>query len=249
MKLLLYCWIIGTLGAVGAVPLAFIIDPLAGDRITPFRLDACTMLCLAGLFVIFSSLPLIEEWRSRRRGTVRHGNALVGFLALTSGLIGSVLVVTALHVFEYERRNASVPRSLLLTAVFLIPLTTVVSWILLVGAGLVGSHRRRRQHLAHQKRATQALIKFCTEHHCDSRWIATLQKCLKSLQRRSIGDALRHYDEIANERTSRLPNWRPAPAFSHENDEYVQGVFQALVANWARVMTLSYEPGDTPDPH
>jgi hypothetical protein len=145
MKLLLYCWIVSTLAGVGAAMLAFVIEPLVGDRITPFKLDVYTMMCLAGLFAIFSSLPLIDEWRSRRQGTARHGNARVAFLALFAGLVGSVLVVMDLHVFEYERRTASVALSLLLTAVIMIPLMTGVSWILLVGAGLIGTYKRRRQ--------------------------------------------------------------------------------------------------------
>jgi hypothetical protein len=93
--------------------------------------------------------------------------------------------------------------------------------------------------IAQQTIATRALVKFIIDH--GSQPDADLQACLASLEAGDISDALSHAKLVKPHGMGGISDWWPPVTFDNENPEYVATVLEALVNNWCRLISLSFE--------
>lgn len=99
-------------------------------------------------------------------------------------------------------------------------------------------------HIHAQARATRALIKFCRDHKGDYPAMPDLHNCLRALERGNIKAAVEFYQKVPLGGMGCFNDWLPPVVFSHETEEYVQAVFEALTSQWSLLMRLSL-PGST----
>jgi hypothetical protein len=94
-------------------------------------------------------------------------------------------------------------------------------------------------HLALQKRATRALLKF-SEDHANSATgrLVEIRRCLASLEAGDVATAHRHFKAVPFGGMGRFDDWLPPVVFPHEDPEYVWGLFEALCVNWTFAMNL-----------
>ena len=95
-----------------------------------------------------------------------------------------------------------------------------------------------------QARATRALVKFCEDHGYDVGGVTELRSCLKALERGDVKAASDAYHRVPIGGMGCFNDWIVPVVFRHETPEYVQSVFDALLNEWARLMSLS-EPDVT----
>lgn len=92
-----------------------------------------------------------------------------------------------------------------------------------------------------QLSATNALVKFCIEHEYKDERINNLIACQKALETKAINKAVEEYKKIPLGGNGCFNDWWPDLAYEHETEEYVEAVFQALMARWSQLMQLSVE--------
>lgn len=90
-----------------------------------------------------------------------------------------------------------------------------------------------------QTRATKALIKFCEDHDNDVGSVRELRSCLKALERGDVKAAIDAYHRIPIGGMGCFNDWLVPAVFAHETPEYVQSVFNALLNEWTRLMSIS----------
>ena len=66
--------------------------------------------------------------------------------------------------------------------------------------------------------------------------------CLLSLEQKNIGEAVDHARRVKPHGMGGLTDWWPPVMFQNEDAEYTTEVLHALVNNWCRLMSLSFEP-------
>jgi hypothetical protein len=94
-------------------------------------------------------------------------------------------------------------------------------------------------HVISQRRATNALIKFCDDHEHGVDGVEELRACLKALNRKDMRVAFEIYLGIPLGRMGCFDDWLPPVVFKHETPEYNRAVFEALVTQWGLLMQLA----------
>ena len=97
----------------------------------------------------------------------------------------------------------------------------------------------RSSWIAQQTVATRALVKFILDH--GSQPDTNLQACLASLEAGDINNALVHAKLVKPHGMGGISDWWPPVKFDNENPEYVATLLEALVNNWCRLISLSFE--------
>jgi hypothetical protein len=95
-------------------------------------------------------------------------------------------------------------------------------------------------HVASQRQATRALIKFCEEHGYDVRGVQELRICLSALDRNDMKSAVEAYLRIPLGGMGCFDDWLPPVVFPEETRDYVRSVFESLVTQWSLLMRLSF---------
>lgn len=97
-------------------------------------------------------------------------------------------------------------------------------------------------HCISQLRATQALLKFCSDHgYSKDEYIVAIESCAEALEKKNIERAVKDYQNVPLGGNSCFNDWYPPVVYEHETEAYVLVVFEALTSNWSRLMTLSAE--------
>lgn len=94
-------------------------------------------------------------------------------------------------------------------------------------------------HAIQQERATRTLVKFCDDHNYDVNGVERLRMCVKALERKDINAAYEIYLTIPLGGMGCFDDWLPSVVFKHETQEYVRGVFEALITQWSQLMQLT----------
>lgn len=94
-------------------------------------------------------------------------------------------------------------------------------------------------HVISQRRATNALIKFCEDHEYGVDGVKELRSCLKALDRKDMLVAYEIYLGIPLGGMGCFDDWLPPVVFKHETPEYNRAVFEALVTQWGLLMQLA----------
>lgn len=95
-----------------------------------------------------------------------------------------------------------------------------------------------------QQKVTKALLKFCEDHKYPTLGLSEIRDCLESLARRDVKTAVEFYRKVPlGGRMGYFDDWLPPVVFRHENPEYIEVVFRALLNEWDRVMKLSFADG------
>lgn len=95
-------------------------------------------------------------------------------------------------------------------------------------------------HLTYQLRATRALVKFIRDHQ--SAVDEDLIKCLEALEKKDVSSAVTHAQNVKVSGMGGITDWFPPVVFPHETKEYVWAELEALAYNWARLISLSFQP-------
>jgi hypothetical protein len=95
------------------------------------------------------------------------------------------------------------------------------------------------RHLHSQRRATRALIKFCSEHGDEFPALTNLKECLIALDRGQVKEAVECYKKVPLGGMGCFNDWLPPVVYEHETLEYNQAVFEALTTQWSLMMRLS----------
>jgi hypothetical protein len=90
---------------------------------------------------------------------------------------------------------------------------------------------------------TRALIKFIEDH--DGAVDSDLNKCLYALEKKDIEAAVNHAKLIKPHGMGGLTDWYPPKTIEGETREYNEQVLRALVNEWCRVISLSFEKQDS----
>lgn len=98
-------------------------------------------------------------------------------------------------------------------------------------------------HIASQRRATQAVVKFCQDHGYDVQGVDELKACLKALEKKDVRSAVEAYLRVPLGRMGCFDDWLPPVVFNHETPEYARAVFEALITQWNLLMQLSVTKG------
>ena len=94
-------------------------------------------------------------------------------------------------------------------------------------------------HVRTQLRASRSLLKFCEEHGYKNQWIENIHQCVKALEKGDIVAAVDNYNVVPLGGMGCFNDWWPPVIYENETEEYVWAVFEALVAQWSRLMSLS----------
>jgi len=83
-----------------------------------------------------------------------------------------------------------------------------------------------------QKKVTRALLKFCREHNHTPFWISKLEEFLGELDARDVSTLQELIILLRQARMGSFHDWFPALVYSHENEEYVDCLWNALYGHW-----------------
>lgn len=94
-------------------------------------------------------------------------------------------------------------------------------------------------HVHVQLPVSRALLKFCIDHQYGSRHLEDIRQCIAALEVRNMEAAVKAFQAVPLGGNGCFNDWYPPVVFEHEDREYAATVFEALVSNWSRMMSLS----------
>ena len=83
--------------------------------------------------------------------------------------------------------------------------------------------------------AAQALLKFSCEHSHPPGGLDPLEACVSALLSGNFKSAVAEFDRMSFGGMGRFDDWFPPVIYEHEDETYVQAVFEALVERFARL--------------
>ena len=83
--------------------------------------------------------------------------------------------------------------------------------------------------------AARALLKFSRERGHAAGAIVPLEACVAALESGDIKAAIREFDRMSFGGMGRFDDWFPPAIYDHEDEAYVQAVFEALVERFCRL--------------
>lgn len=80
---------------------------------------------------------------------------------------------------------------------------------------------------------TETLLQFCIEHGYpeNSTEIESIKNCLKAVREKDIPNIITNFKKITLGKEG-FNEWYPDVTYTHENEVYVQSIFDALIKNW-----------------
>ncbi|MEM6560224.1 MAG: hypothetical protein AAF656_01380 [Planctomycetota bacterium] len=89
-----------------------------------------------------------------------------------------------------------------------------------------------------ERRATRALAKFMREHEAHPLSVQKVEAVLGLLEQGDLKMARKAFDQIPIGGNGCINDWWPSVVYPHEDQEYVDAVFQALINEWVRLMNI-----------
>jgi hypothetical protein len=86
---------------------------------------------------------------------------------------------------------------------------------------------------------TRALLKFCRDHGRSEDELEPVRACLSALEAGDVAEAVQQYLLVPLGGIGCFNDWWPPAVLEHETEEYAWAVFEALVGEWSRMMSLS----------
>jgi hypothetical protein len=83
--------------------------------------------------------------------------------------------------------------------------------------------------------AARALLKFSREHGHTPGALAPLEACISALERGDFRTAISEFERMSFGGMGRFDDWYPPVIYEHEDEAYVQTVFEALVERFHRL--------------
>lgn len=83
--------------------------------------------------------------------------------------------------------------------------------------------------------AARALLKFSREHAHAPGAVAPLEACVSALESGDFRTAIREFERMSFGGMGRFDDWFPPVVHEHEDEAYVQAVFEALVERFYRL--------------
>jgi hypothetical protein len=87
-------------------------------------------------------------------------------------------------------------------------------------------------------KVTRALLKFCRDHDLPSPFLSELEACLHALEEKDIEVVTRQAKILGHAGMGSFLDWVPQVRFEHENQEYVDAVWNALLGHWLSSMRV-----------
>ena len=87
-------------------------------------------------------------------------------------------------------------------------------------------------------KVTSALLKFCRDHSLPNVYLKELETCLVALEEGSIEHVSRQTVLLSHAGMGSFVDWVPSVAFEHEDAEYVDAVWNALLGHWLESMRV-----------
>lgn len=86
-------------------------------------------------------------------------------------------------------------------------------------------------------KVTSALLKFCRQHGHSPFWIEQLELCLTALKQRDLERTTELVTMLSTAGMCSFLDWFPRVSFEHEDDEYVDAIWNALLGQWLETMS------------
>lgn len=83
--------------------------------------------------------------------------------------------------------------------------------------------------------AARALLKFSREHGHAPGALAPLEACISALERGDFRTAISEFERMSFGGMGRFDDWFVPVIYEHEDEAYVQAVFEALVERFHRL--------------
>jgi hypothetical protein len=87
-------------------------------------------------------------------------------------------------------------------------------------------------------KVTRALLTFCRHHHHSQTYVARLEACLDALEKRDLARVSEHVRSLSHAGMGSFMDWVPPVAFEHEDQDYVESVWNALLGHWLESMRV-----------
>jgi hypothetical protein len=87
-------------------------------------------------------------------------------------------------------------------------------------------------------KVTRALFKFCQDHALPNPYLQELESCLIALEKKDIDLVSRQAKLLGHAGMGSLLDWVPPVKFEHEDSEYVDVVWNALLGHWLESMRV-----------
>jgi len=84
--------------------------------------------------------------------------------------------------------------------------------------------------------AARSLLKFSREHGHASGALVPLAACVAALEHGDFRAAIREFERMSFGRMGCFDDWFPPVVYEHEDETYVQAVFEALVERFHRLL-------------
>lgn len=85
-------------------------------------------------------------------------------------------------------------------------------------------------------KVTTALLKFCRDHDLPSDYLRDLELCLAALQENDVDRVSVQARLLGHAGMGSFLDWTPPVKYEHENAEYVDAVWNALLGHWLECM-------------
>ena len=87
-------------------------------------------------------------------------------------------------------------------------------------------------------KVTKALLTFCRTHDLPPAYVKELELCLVALQEKDIERITKQTNLLSHAGMGSFLDWAPPVKYEHEDAEYVDAVWNALVGHWLEIMRV-----------
>lgn len=87
-------------------------------------------------------------------------------------------------------------------------------------------------------KVTRALLKFCRDHAMPNPYLAELATCLAALEQKDVERVSKQMEFLGHAGMGSFLDWVPSVKFEHEDSEYVDAVWHALLGHWLAIMRV-----------
>ena len=87
-------------------------------------------------------------------------------------------------------------------------------------------------------KVTRALLKFCHDHALPHPYLQELEECLSALEDKDIERVSKQTRLLSHAGMGSFLDWVPPVAFEHEDPDYVDAVWNALLGHWLEAMRV-----------
>ena len=87
-------------------------------------------------------------------------------------------------------------------------------------------------------KVTRELLKFCSDHAMPDPYLSELKACLSALEQKDMGRVSQQVQFLSHAGMGSFLDWVPTATFEHEDAEYVDTIWQALLGHWLAIMRV-----------